>query len=238
MPGGRHAYMPAVIESPSVSWTYDKVVELTCHGELDFEPGTSWKYTNTGYMLLLKIIETMTGETFAQTLRKHIFEPLGLKHTYVAEDIDNGTLVSGFSRELHPKTLMEDVIPKYHPGWCATGLIVSTTGEVVQFYGALFGGKLIGPQQLEAMRVTVPVGHDAPFFVKPCYGLGVMIDLESEHGEKFAHGGQGPGYNTWVMHLLDFKGRRVTVSVFCNTSISSHPFNLINELLYVLDDTS
>lgn len=228
-------YLPSVQESPSVPWLSNKVLELTCQGQLDFEPGSSWKYSNTGYMLLLKVIETVSGENFSDALRRNIFNPLGLQKTYVAQEIDRGILVPGFCRYLNSNQLVENVIPKYHPDWCATGVIVSTTSAVVQFYEDIFRKKLINLEQLDEMRKLVPVGQ-APFFKKPCYGLGVMIDPESDQGEKIGHGGDGPGYNTWVMHLPNFQGRKLTMAVFCNTSMGSHPFHLINDLLYILGD--
>ncbi len=230
------AYLPAVEESPSVPWSYNKLKELTCQGKLDFEPGSSWKYSNTGYMLLLKVIEAVSGDTFANVFQNNIFNPLGLEKTYVAAEIDTGALVPGFSRELNFNRLMENVIPKYHPGWCATGVIVSTTSDVVQFYESLFSEKLIGSEQLDDMRQ--PILTDEPpssFFRKPCYGLGVMLDPESEYGVKIGHGGGGPGYSTWVMHLTNFQGRKLTMAVFCNTSMGLYPMlSLTNDLLYIL----
>lgn len=230
------AYLPAVEESPSVPWSYNKLKELTCQGKLDFEPGSSWKYSNTGYMLLLKVIEAVSGDTFANVLQNNIFNPLGLEKTYVATEIDTGALVPGFSRELNSNRLMEDVISKYHPGWCATGVIVSTTSDVVQFYDSIFSEKLISTKQLGDM--LQPILTDEPpsaFFGKPCYGLGVMLDPESEYGEKIGHGGGGPGYSTWVMRLTNFQGRKLTMAVFCNTSIGLYPMlSLTNDLLYIL----
>ena len=232
------AYLPAVEESPSVPLSYNKVLELTCQGKLDFEPGSSWRYSNTGYMLLLKVIEAVSGDTFANVLQKNIFNPLELDKTYVANEIDTGTLVPGFCRDLNSNRLMENVIPKYHPGWCATGVIVSTTSDVVQFYEGIFSGKLISSEQLDEMRQ--PILADEPpssFFRKPCYGLGVMLDPESDYGEKIGHGGGGPGYSTWVMHLTNFQGRKLTMAVFGNTSMGLYPLlSLTNDLLYVLGD--
>ncbi|MUL35906.1 serine hydrolase domain-containing protein [Gloeocapsopsis dulcis] len=231
------AYMPAVEESPSFPWSYNKFLELTCQGKLDFEPGSSWNYSNTGYMLLLKLIETITEDTFFNTLKKQIFQPLELQKTYVAQNIDKETLVPGFCRYLNPTRLLENVILKYHPGWCATGVVVSTTNDIVQFYENIFSGNLLYSEQLKEMRQYVSIGQNtSPFFQKPCYGLGLMIDPESVHGKKFGHGGDGPGYNTWVMHLPNFQGRKLTMAVFCNTSMGSHPFNLINDLLYILSN--
>jgi D-alanyl-D-alanine carboxypeptidase len=232
------AYLPAVQESPSVPWSYNKLLELTCQGKLDFEPGTSWKYSNTGYMLLLKIIEAVSKDTFANVLHRNIYNPLGLDKTYVAGEIDTGALVPGFCRDLNSNRLMENVIPKYHPGWCATGVIVSTTSDVVQFYEGIVSEKLMSSEQLDDM--LQPILTDEPpssFFRKPCYGLGVMLDPESQYGEKIGHGGGGPGYSTWVMHLTNFHGRKLTMAVFCNTSMGLDPLlSLTNDLLYVLGD--
>lgn len=193
------SYLPAVQENPSVPWSYDTVLKLTCHGKLNFEPGSSWTYSNTGYMLLLKVIEAATDKNFANVLHQNIFKPLGLHNTYVAQEIDRGDLVPGFCRYLNLQQIMENVIDKYHPGWCATGLIVSTTTDVVQFYEDIFSGRLINSQQLDQMCQPVPIGQAAsPLFRTPSYGLGVMLDPKSACGAKIGHGGDGPGYNTWV----------------------------------------
>jgi D-alanyl-D-alanine carboxypeptidase len=232
-----NSYLPATRESPSEPWTYERVLELTCNGKLDFDPGSSWSYSNTGYMLLLKLIEVITNKRFAEAIAESIINPLGLSHTYVAEGVDKGSLVPGYCRYMNDTYVMENVIPRYHPGWCATGLIVSTTSEIVQFYQALFGGKLIEPKTLDEMLTPISIGQDGDrFFGKPSYGLGIMIDPESRYGESFGHGGDGPGYNTWAMYLPNFKGRKLTMSVFCNTSMAVHPFHLINDLLYIMEN--
>ena len=47
-------------------------------------------------------------------------------------------------------------------------------------------------------RTFVPIGSEAPGFVRPCYGLGVMADPEHPLGTVVGHGGGGPGYATAV----------------------------------------
>lgn len=228
-------YAPAVREDPSSPWSYDDTVALTCHGKLDFPSGEGWHYSNSGYMLLLFLIEAVTGQSFTTNLEQGIIQPLKLQHTYVAEEIDRGKLVSGYCRYLNDAEVMENVIPRYHPGWCKTGLVISSTEEVAQFYCALFEGRSISTTSLSTMTSWVPAGDPNDFFKKPGYGLGLMIDPEWRFGGLYGHGGDGPGYNTWAMHLPDFHGRRITLSVFCNTSMMSHPFYLVKDLLQVLE---
>ncbi len=231
----REDYLPAVRENASIPWTHEKVAELTCTGKLDFEPGEKWSYSNTGYMLLYKVIEAVSGN-FAQALEEKVFSVLDLKNTYVAHQIDKkGVLTPGYCRYLNSERKIENVIPRYHPDWCATGLIVSTTEEVVKFYNSIFSGKLLDSQYLEQMLTLVPTGTSHNWYKKTCYGLGIMADPESRHGEKFGHGGDGPGYNLWAMHLPNFHGRKLTLAVFCNTSLCDHPYPMVDDLLRVLE---
>lgn len=156
-------YAPAVRAQPSNPWSYDDTVALTCHGTFDFPPGEGWHYSNSGYMLLLLMIEAVTRQSFATNLEQGIIQPLKLQHTYVAEELDQGKLVPGYCRYLNEAEVMENVIPRYHPGWCKTGLVISTTEEVAQFYCALFEGRLISTMSLSTMTSWVPIGDPTIF---------------------------------------------------------------------------
>ncbi|CAN5180205.1 serine hydrolase domain-containing protein [soil metagenome] len=229
-------YLPANRKSPSVPWTYDEILKLCCSGKMDFAPGEGWHYSNTGYMLLRRLIEKISNLSFADSIKLRIAAPLGLKKTYVATAVDAGTLTPGYCPYLNEEEVMQDVMRFYHPGWCLTGLIVSSTEEIARFYAALFERQLIGAASLEEMTAWVPtVGAPHPFFVKPGYGLGLMIDPGWKYGGFHGHGGDGPGFNTFAAHFPDFHGRAVTMVVFCNATIGSHPFKLVKSLLRVLE---
>ena len=51
---------------PSEPWSFEYVIKKTCSGELDFPASEKWHYSNTGYMLLLLIIESLTNNSFAK----------------------------------------------------------------------------------------------------------------------------------------------------------------------------
>jgi len=53
-------------------------VEKFCSGDLGFEPGTKFEYSNSGYFLLGAVLEQVSGATYEQLLRERIFQPLGM----------------------------------------------------------------------------------------------------------------------------------------------------------------
>jgi D-alanyl-D-alanine carboxypeptidase len=126
-------------------------------------------------------------------------------------------LVPGFSRDFHREAELEDVRSVYDPGWVAHGLVSSTAAEIGEFYQALFGGKLVQRESLEAMTQLVRVPGDRPPAVSPSYGLGLMSDPDGIYGPDFSHGGDGPGYSLYAGCHREFSGRRVSAAVFCNT---------------------
>lgn len=230
------AYLPSVREKPSTPWSYDEVLKFTGSGKLDFAPGEGWHYSNTGYMLLAAVIEAVTGKSYARNIEDDIVRPLGLVRTYAALDVDKGNVVPGYCRYLNAAEAMENVIPRYHPGWCKTGLIVSTTAEVAEIYTALFDGRLLKPESVRAMAAWTGIGAGPVFFRKAGYGLGLMLDPDWGFGGVHGHGGDGPGANTWAMYLPDFHGRRLALAVFCNTTLAPHPYYLVKDLLRALGD--
>ena len=54
--------------------------------DMNFKPGDEFMYCNTGYILLAKIIENITGESFPEWMKKSVFESLGLHRTFVEDN--------------------------------------------------------------------------------------------------------------------------------------------------------
>jgi D-alanyl-D-alanine carboxypeptidase len=208
----------ALKASPGKAWTFEQFIEHTCHRGLDFSPGESWCYSNTGYALLKRVVELANATSFAEAVQQHVAGPLGHTATAVVEGRASfERLVPGFSRDFHREAELEDVRSIYDPGWVAHGLVSSTAAEIGEFYQALFGGKLVQRASLEAMTQLVRVPGDHPSAVSPSYGLGLMSDPDGIYGPDFSHGGGGPGYNLYAGCHREFSGRRVSAAVFCNS---------------------
>lgn len=68
-------------DSVRIHYQHQKLINNLCARGLEFEPGTKFKYSNSGYILLGAIIERATGKKLDSILDKVIVEPLGLKNT-------------------------------------------------------------------------------------------------------------------------------------------------------------
>lgn len=212
------AQIEAVEASPGRAWPFEEFIRHTCHRGLDFRPGTGWRYSNTGYMLLKRVVEQANGSSFSQAIQQHVTGPLGQVDTAVLEGPTSLLdLAPGFSRTLCRDGRWHDIRPIYDPGWCATGVVASTAADLCEFYGALFSGKLVYRESLARMCELVPVPGEHPPAASPGYGLGLMGDPEGAHGPEFGHGGGGPGYSLHASLLPRFKQRRVAAAVICNT---------------------
>jgi CubicO group peptidase (beta-lactamase class C family) len=118
-----------------------------------FPPGTSWRYSNTGYVLLGLMVEATTGR---------IFEPLGLARTYLPNDSARfaGPRARGYSLPQDPDGRVLDGplldITVQCPSWAwAAGALVSTLDDLGRFLGALTGGRLLPPALLADARSVV-----------------------------------------------------------------------------------
>ena len=63
--------------------TLAEVVLVESQQPLDFDPGTKWQYSNNGIAALARVIEVVSGVAFEKFLEARIFQPLGMKDTYI-----------------------------------------------------------------------------------------------------------------------------------------------------------
>ncbi len=109
-----------------------------------FEPGTSQRYSNGGYVLLGEVVAKASGEDYYDYVRKHVFEPAGMTATdsYEADD-PTPNLAMGYYPE-GPGNVRENVYTRPARGSAAGGGY-STADDLLRFEQALRGAKLAGP---------------------------------------------------------------------------------------------
>ena len=110
---------------------------------LDFEPGSRYSYSNTGYLLLGHIAEVAGREPFAQALDRRLLKPLGLAHTRYEPTRGEPGLAEGYT----PLGLgaSEPSVPE-GMGWIgAAGGLWSTPTDLMAWDLALMEGKVLSP---------------------------------------------------------------------------------------------
>jgi len=187
----------------------------------DFEPGTSWYYSNTAYFILGAIAEKVEGKSLAAIFQERFFGPLGMTHT--AMDDENEIVagrVEGYAADGPGKFRNAAYLSMSVPG--GGGALRSTASDLMRWNAALFGGKLLKPASFAAMvapgrlangQATGTVIAKDPYMPKVEYGYGVMTSTIDGHS-KVAHGG---GINGFHAELAEFPKDRVSVAVLSNT---------------------
>ena len=70
------------IDNPGLT-NHDVYESLVKHKTLQFQPGEKYQYSNSGYVLLAMIIESVSKMSFADFMKKYVFEPLEMTHTFI-----------------------------------------------------------------------------------------------------------------------------------------------------------
>ncbi|MFF4272416.1 serine hydrolase domain-containing protein [Streptomyces sp. NPDC001536] len=182
-------------------WTPQQVIALALRNPPQFEPGTSWKYSNTNYLLLGLIIEKLTGRSYADEIERRITGPLGMRATYFPGTDPH---VPGPTR--HYSTFTEDPgkiydVTELNPSWAwAAGEMITNASDLNRLYAALLGGRLLRPAQLAQMTTTVSTEGN---LARQRYGLG-LIEYETTCGIKvWGHSGGIHGSSTQAFGTKD-----------------------------------
>ncbi|MGW6690851.1 serine hydrolase domain-containing protein [Streptomyces sp. NPDC054961] len=160
--------------------------------------GATQSYCNSGFSVLGRIIERLTGTVWDMALHEQVIEPLGLTHTV--------TLPEEALR--HSAAMGHETDGSVSPVWGLmrsagpAGLICAQASDVVRFGQAHLGDGLLGrPEVMRDAQVAVPC--PLPFAAE--WGLGWMLDTMSGH-KIVSHAGNTIGQSAilWVVPELDF----------------------------------
>lgn len=190
----------------------DSLIALFAHLPLVFPSGTQWSYTNSGYALLGLVLERVTGEAYADYLRRHVFARAGLQHTAYCDDrvivphrARGYALASGEFVNAAPIGM---TVP------FSAGALCATTGDLVRWVRALRDGRVVSAASYHAM--TTPTGAARRISADDStlgYGFGLLVGSLNGHAY-VAHDG---GINGFSSFLTDFPDDSLTVAVLVNT---------------------
>ncbi len=166
-----------------------------------FEPGKRFRYSNTGMLLLGVVIESVTGQSYFDYIRKNIYEPAGMKNSDSYEmDYPVENLAIGYSLDRKSEYGWQNNLFKHVIKGGPAGGGFSTVGDLHGFARALQTGKLVSVDSLK----TLWKDHSGENYG---YGFGVV---QGPNGKVVGHGGGFPGINGQLDIYLD-KGYIVAV---------------------------
>jgi len=195
--------MPIMLEPV----TSQKILDIWARKALDFDPGTTWQYSNTNYVIAGLIIEKASGVPLLKFLSERVFIPLGMKSvTNVDQDKLGDTDPIGYLRYgLGPFRLA----PKEAPGWLfAAGGLAMPAQDLAKWDISLMDRKLLKPASYREMETEMQLKNG----LGTRYGLGLSLSMEAGH-RAVSHGGGVSGFTSFN---IVFPEDRVAVAVLTN----------------------
>jgi CubicO group peptidase (beta-lactamase class C family) len=168
-----------------------EVVGTVVAKPLAFKPGTKREYSNTGFELLLMVIERVSGMSYRDFLARKIFGPLGMTGTYVRDSDDTMPLVATeyATYALGP---WEHALHIDYTWLGGAGAIVSDASDLFKWNAALDGGKLLSKTSLHEMMTPAKIA--GPSFAD--YGFGIETPTLPNGRRAILHGGNTTGAAT------------------------------------------
>ncbi len=167
-------------------------------GDLEFEPGSRFSYSNSGYVMLGAIIEKVSGLPFDRFMLENIFKPIGMDKTQIGVSPDQkfGNLAKGY-KTVSDNTFHRTKMDMAAIGW-ADGNMVSTVGDLFKWHRALFTEKLVKSQTMqEAFKPNALSDGNLSN-----YGFGWFIDTWEGHRQIW-HTGGTIGYISRLSRFVD-----------------------------------
>ncbi|HYF69178.1 MAG TPA: serine hydrolase domain-containing protein [Ohtaekwangia sp.] len=195
-----------------------------------FAPGEFYSYSNSNYVLLGEIIETVSGQSYESFLLEHIYKPARMNATeleYIEKTSDHW--VRGYVRDTTQAVPFVDP-DIYHMPFSAGGLR-STTHDLLKFIEALNTGKIVSEKSLKKMTSYALLNDGRPVyegvyrapnaaprkphqeFQKRGYGLGFNL-MELYTLPVYYHSGGIAGFNSYLIRIPK---NNTTIALLANT---------------------
>jgi CubicO group peptidase (beta-lactamase class C family) len=179
-------YVPLYMQRET---TADAILDGWAKKPLDFEPGSRWQYSNTGYVILGEIIEKVSGRKLIDFLRERVFDKLGMKSA-----IDIGATPWDAADPL-PYTRYAlgpaRIVTAEGKGWMwAAGELAMTASDLARWDISLMRGEILKPTSLRALTTEMVLTDGTG----TGYGLGLSVSQMANGHRRWAHTGGASGF--------------------------------------------
>ena len=186
--------------------TVAQMIDSFKNEPLEFEPGTAYRYNNSGYFLLGAIIEKVSGQPYAKFLEQRIFVPLEMENT-AYEGFERGKAPRAAGHSPGEKGFGHSAALSMTQPYAA-GALVSTVDDLARWDAAITQGKLLAPASWR--RAFTP--YTLAGGKSTGYGYGWEV-RRLQGAQVVGHGGGINGFATYALRLPEEK---VFVAVLSN----------------------
>lgn len=203
--------------------TSAEIIKLIADKKLLFKPGTKFAYSNTGYVIIADIIETLAKKSASEYLQEALFNPLGLSSI--------GNPVQGGWNELKADNRFSRLVPQWNYKFkgdqkvifrpqhsedlsCAQGAgsIISSSKDLLRWNQALHKERIVLPEPLYQSLISVSIYEDE-------FGIGYGIGIgKSVLGKVLVHTGSIGTYRTLLSYFPDID---LSIIALCHISHAS-----------------
>lgn len=174
--------------------TAREFVQSYCSGDLEFEPGSGFRYNNGGYVILGAVIEQATGLSYEEALRRHILSPLGMSDSGLGrEGVPLPRAAKGYQRQGGRVVAAGPVDPFLA---FSAGGMYSTTRDMARWESAFYGDAVLSAASRALLGSTPARGYFCgQRFRRQAVGPG------RAEREVIFHGGRILGFNSLLLRI-------------------------------------
>jgi CubicO group peptidase (beta-lactamase class C family) len=193
----------------SVSTDEEALALIARQKALNFDPGSEWLYSNTGYFLLSVIVKRVSGKSLRDFAAENIFQPLDMTHTQYRDShtllIANRALAYDAAEKGTRYTLNVSYFEQ-----TGDGAVHTTVGDLLKWDENFYSGKVGGKEFLAEMQQTGTLTSGKHIGYAKGLSIGAYRGLHTVR-----HGGSWGGYRA---ELLRFPDQHFSVVCLCNRS--------------------
>jgi CubicO group peptidase (beta-lactamase class C family) len=197
----------------------DTIIMRYATRPLDFEPRSHYSYSNTGFLILGRVVEKVSGQPIGSFFQTHIFSPLKMTHTAFEPAPNGASMASGYTSFGLSDPI--DAVPEAR-GWAGSaGAIWSTPTDLLTWDRSLLDHTLISPASYAVLTTPQRLSDGR----SSGYGCGEGIN-DRGRAVTFSHGGAVSGFVAQNTIIPSTKSALVVLS---NSDFS--PVGELNQLL-------
>lgn len=148
---GLPVFIEQMLAKPDEIFTVDGFLDMARGLPAENAPGEAFSYSNTGYLLLQKVIEQVTGQPYAEVMAERVFRPLGMEQARVDDFTPDANRWASYAQA--PNGQVIDVTPLRSDSGGA-GAVVATAADMVRFMQALLPSGGLVPEGLRAQQFS------------------------------------------------------------------------------------